>query len=111
MLRMPTYRGVAICPHLQPQSCMKRNFNNIAFVIHPTLYEDYDVLAIGDCLLLQTLVKKSKHFHLIKKSKFGGIPVVVMDTTDTLKEAMDCLKQYKELYGSNLTKLITKCNA
>lgn len=76
---------------------------NIMFLIYPISYKDisdkvYDVIAVGDCSILLTLVKKYKHFHLIKKSKFGGVSVLVMDTCDTLKDAMSCIKTYRKLY-------------
>lgn len=70
----------------------------VTFVIHPTPYNDYDILAIGDSLQLCELNKKSKHSHLIKKSKFGGIPMLILDTCDTLRSAGSCIKEYKELY-------------
>ena len=71
---------------------------NITFVIHPTRYEDYDILAIGSLDLLRQLERKAKGSHLIKKSKFGGIPILILDTTDTLKCARNCIKECKELY-------------
>jgi hypothetical protein len=77
--------------------------NYITFVIHPTQYEDYDILGIGDCSLLLTLVKKDKYFHLIKKSKFGEIPILVMDTCDTLRDANSCIKRFKELYKNEIS--------
>jgi hypothetical protein len=77
-----------------------RNRNrNITFVIHPTQYQDYDILAIGDCSLLRILIKKCEHSQLIKKSKFGGIPILILDTCDTLRESLSCIKHYKKLYA------------
>jgi len=70
----------------------KRNY--ITFVIHPTPYDDYDILAIGDLPKLIKISYKEKWYHLIKKSKFGGIPVLIMDTCDTLQDALSCIKQY-----------------
>ena len=78
---------------------MVDKYKNITFVVHPTQYNDFDILAIGDCLILKTLVKKEKHFYFIPKSKFGGIPIVVLDTCDTWADAKACIKQYRKLYG------------
>ena len=77
---------------------INKNVNNIAFVIHPTIYQDYDILAIGDLALLRALSKKEKHFYFCKKSKFGDIPILVLDTTDTLTSAKNCIKEYRKLY-------------
>ena len=68
------------------------------------MYGDYDILAIGDCSLLATLAKKDKYFDLIKKSKFGNISILVLDTCDTLKDAINCIKKYKKLYEMPLKK-------
>lgn len=89
----------------QQISCMKKDKNNLTFVIHPTEYRDYNILAIGASYLLEQLSHKEKHFHLIKSSKFGGIPLIVMDTCDTLRDAKDCIKQYKELYKNEVQNL------
>ena len=77
---------------------MKRNLKFITFVIHPTEYGDFDCLAIGDTSLLSILVTKCNGFHFIKKSKFGGIPLVIMDTFDTIKDANRCIGQYRTKY-------------
>ena len=71
------------------------NHNYVSLVIHPTKYGDFDVLAIGDYKLLLTLAKKNKHSQLILKSKFGGIPILILDTCDTLRQALSCLKTYR----------------
>lgn len=81
----------------------RKLFNNITFVIHPTEYSDYDCVAIGVFYLLEQLSHKEKHFHLIKKSKFGGIPILILDTCDTISQANHCIKEYRKLY-SLLTK-------
>ena len=73
--------------------------DNIMFLIHPTRFEDFDIIAVGDYSLLTKLKKTNKGFDLIKRSKFGGIPVLVMDTCDTLRDAMSCIKIYKKQYG------------
>jgi len=77
--------------------CKKKN--NITFVIHPTQYNDYDILAIGSFQLLDKFANKEKWFHLIKSSKFGGIDILVMDTCETLSGAKSCIKEYRELYN------------
>jgi len=73
---------------------MVKNTKNITFVIHPTRCKDYDILAIGDLEKLSILKKKCKHYHLIKKSKFGGIPILVIDTCDTLSGAKGIISEY-----------------
>lgn len=70
-------------------------WKNITLVIHPTKYGGYDILAIGDISLLTEIARKEKYHHLIKKSKFGGIPILVMDTSDTLRGALSCIKEYR----------------
>jgi hypothetical protein len=76
---------------------MKKSTKNITFVIRPTEYEVYDILAIGDYSTLYTYVNKTKQGDLIKHSKFGGIPILILDTCETLKDTMNCIKQCKEL--------------
>ena len=71
-------------------------YSEIMLVIHPTQFQDYDILAIGDVTLLKHLAYKNKSFHLIKRSKFGGIPILILDTCDTLKQTMNCIKQYRK---------------
>jgi hypothetical protein len=71
---------------------MKKNVTHVTFVIHPTEYEDYDVLAIGNYQLLAEMSHKNKNYQLILKSKFGGIPILVVDTCNTLKDAANCIK-------------------
>jgi hypothetical protein len=83
---------------------MYKNVTSVTLVIHPTGYEDFDVLAIGDYKLLLTLVRETKHSQLIKSSKFGGIPILILDTCDTLRDAMNCIKQYRKLYALELRK-------
>ena len=83
---------------------IKNNFKNILFVIAPTEYHDYDILAIGAFHLLEQLFHKVEHSNLIKSSKFGGIPILVMDTCDILSQAKSCIKEYKELYGLQTSK-------
>lgn len=81
---------------------MKTNFPKstkmITFVIHPTQY-DYDILAIGDISLLRKIRKYYPFSHLIKKSKFGGIPILVIDTVDTLRGVKSLIENYRVLCG------------
>jgi hypothetical protein len=79
---------------------MKTNYKNIALVIFPTPFCDFDLIAIGDIKLLKQLAHKNKYFPLIKKSKFGGTPILILDTYDTLSDTMKALKAYKKLYDS-----------
>ena len=78
----------------------RKKKNNITFVIHPTQYNDYDILGIGDSGLLSKLAKKDKWFYLIKNSKFGGISIVIMDTCETLSGARSYIKEYRKLYNN-----------
>jgi hypothetical protein len=81
-------------------------YKNIMFVIRPTEYQDFDILALGSFQLLRQLALIEKfRFHLIKKSKFGGIPCIICDTADTLRGALSILKQYKELYNDTSGKV------
>jgi len=64
----------------------RRSKKNITFVLHK-VYRCWDVLAIGDEQLLKRYAKTNPAYHLIPCSRFGGIPLVVIDTCDTLKEA------------------------
>ena len=79
---------------------INKNIKNITFIIHPTKWQDFDICAIGHLSLLKAIKKSNKHFYLAKRSKFGGIPILLLDTCNTLKDAMFCLKDYKELYES-----------
>lgn len=72
---------------------MKKSVKNITFVIRPTEYQDYDILAIGDWRLLAKMSHENKGYDLIRKSKFGGIPILVIDTCDTLKDAFNISRQ------------------
>jgi len=57
----------------------------IIFVIHPTRFEDYDILALGSEKALKKLCKKDpKWFHYID-SPYGKL--VVCDTCDMLDDA------------------------
>lgn len=78
----------------------KRNEKKIIFVIHPTIYNDYDILAIGHLPYLKKLYHKTKASwsHLIKESRSLDIPVLILDTCDTLRDAKSCIKYYKKLY-------------
>jgi hypothetical protein len=76
---------------------IKRNKNNITYCIRPTEYEDFDLIGIGSYHLLVQLSHKIEHSHLIKKSKFGGIPILILDTCDTLRECLSCIKQYNNI--------------
>jgi hypothetical protein len=77
----------------------KRTKHKIALVIHPTQYEDYDILALGSFKILRQLALKHKHTNLIKSSVFGGIPILVLDTADTMRDAVKILKQHQETYA------------
>jgi len=72
--------------------------NNITFVIHPTPYSDFDILCLGDYSLLTKLSKVNKGSDLIKSSKFGGVSLLIMDTCDSLRDAMSCIKECEKLY-------------
>lgn len=74
------------------------NTANLMLLIYPTNYNDYDVIVVGSFHILEQLSHKIEHSDLIKSSKFGGISVLVLDTADTLKGAMSCLKAYKKKY-------------
>lgn len=76
---------------------LKKNKKNITFVIHPTQWGDYDILGIGDINLLRKLARKEKYYHLIKESKFGGIPILILDTTDTIKDTREYIKKLNGL--------------
>jgi len=77
----------------------KVNKRHILLVITQTQFQDYDILAIGDLTLLKQMAQKDKSFQLIKSSKYGGIPILILDTTDTLTQANRCIKEYREMYG------------
>ena len=77
---------------------INKNVKYITLMIHPTEHEDYDIVALGDLGLLTEFEKKNKYCQLIKKSKFGGIPILIIDTCDTLRDAKSCIKEYKSLY-------------
>jgi len=64
-----------------------KHTKNILYVVNPTIYNNYDVIAIGDFSLLKELKLKHPEYHLIKKSQFGGIPLVVLDTFDHIGDA------------------------
>ena len=70
-------------------------FKNILLVIVPTLYEDYDIIAIGNRLELKQLVKQNKYFHYISSKKYN-IPIVILDTCSTLKDAKYVYKEFKK---------------
>lgn len=75
-----------------------KNKYNILVVIHPTKYQDYDILALGSFHLLEQLFHKIEHSNFIKSSKFGGLPILILDTTDTLRDAISCIKCFKKDY-------------
>ena len=75
---------------------INKNVKYITLMIHPTGYGDYDIVAVGNVGLLTEFEKKNKYCQLIKKSKFGGIPILILDTCDSLKEANDCIKEFKK---------------
>lgn len=62
----------------------------IFYVIHPTKYNDYDILAIGDKKMLRKLSKEYDYFHYI-----ASIPIVILDTCDTIKCALECVEHLK----------------
>ena len=75
--------------------------NEIGLFIHPTDYKDFDVIAMGSLDLLRQLVLKlnrgDERHNLIKRSKFNGIAVLFLDTSDTLKGALNIFNQYKNI--------------
>ena len=73
------------------------NVTNVTFVIHPTEFSDYDVLGIGSWQLLAEMSHEDKSYQLIVKSKFGGVPILIIDTCDTLRDALSCIKSIKRL--------------
>ena len=70
--------------------------SEIGFFIHPTDYQDYDVIAIGSLSKLLSLKRKYKSSDLIKKSKFGNVPILIMDTSDTVIEAKCIIDKLKK---------------
>ena len=65
----------------------------IIFVIHPTQFEDYDILALGSEKALQKLAKKDKFFHYID-GPYGKL--VICDTCDLLDDAESVLEELKK---------------
>jgi hypothetical protein len=86
-----------------------KNKNNLMIVIHPTEYQDYDILALGLFHLLEQLSHKVEHSNLIKLSKFGGISILILDTCDTLRDAISCIKCFKKEYKDYLTNPTRSC--
>ena len=71
-----------------------KELSTILYVIHPTIHKDYDLLAIGAIEDLKKLRKKYVYSHLMKNS-YAGVPLLIIDTCDTLTAAKNCIKQYK----------------
>ena len=68
------------------------------FVIHPTQFEDYDILALGNEKALKKLCKKDpKWFHYID-SPYGKL--VICDTCECLDDAESVLEELKADYAS-----------
>jgi len=70
---------------------MKKN-TQIFYVIHPTRYQDFDILAIGNRKILRKLSKTDSYYDYI-----SSVPLVVIDTCDTVKEAV---KRVRELQNT-----------
>ena len=68
----------------------------IIFVIHPTRYDDYNILALGDEKSLKKLDQKDKYFHYID-GMYGKI--VVLDTCDCLDDSESVLNELKKDFG------------
>ena len=84
-------------------------YKNIAIVIFPTPYSDYDIIGFGYYPLLRKLSHKVEHSNLIKLSKFGGISILILDTCDTLRDAISCIKCFKKEYKDYLTNPTRSC--
>lgn len=76
---------------------MKKSIKNILFVICPQR-DFYDVLAIGNKRLLKKLSNAESYSHLILKSQFGGLPILILDSYSKLSDAQSCIILYKKLY-------------
>lgn len=68
----------------------------ILFVIRPIVFTSlkiFDVLAFGELKHLMELKKKYKSAHLIKASSFGGVPILILDTCDNMRDAYQILRE------------------
>ena len=74
----------------------------VLFLINCTQFEDYDIIAVGKTELLKKLGKSISHTHFIKKSVLG-VPLLVVDTFDTISDAK---KYVKEIYKKYATLII-----
>lgn len=63
----------------------------VCFLINPTVYEDFDVIAVGEKGALKRLHKKHKESEFIKKSAWG-FSLVIIDTFDEIEEALNFIK-------------------
>jgi len=63
----------------------------IYFLIYPTIYCDFDVIAVGDEKALRKFRKKQRGSHFIKKSTLG-LPMVLLETFDTANKAAKCIE-------------------
>lgn len=73
----------------------KKPKSQLLYVINPTPYEDYDILALGSIKDLKKLAKQDAFKHYISSSTYS-IPLVVVDTCNSIKDAV---KYIKELRG------------
>jgi hypothetical protein len=67
----------------------------LLFIIHPTAWQDYDVVILGTENNLN-VVKKQLSGCKVIKSEHYGCSLIVLDTTDTLSSAYKILKDYKK---------------
>jgi hypothetical protein len=74
-----------------------RKKNNIIFLIHPTTYQDFDVICAGDNGKIYKLHNKIKGSQLFKSTKFGGIAMLLIDTFDTLSAAGKEIKRLRNV--------------
>lgn len=71
---------------------------HIGFAIMPASHSFYDLIAFGDYDLLETLSNKNKDYNFVKFSKFGGIPILLIDTFTILGDAYAELTKFKKRY-------------
>ena len=76
-----------------------KKVNRIIFVIHPTKHGDYDLLAIGNKMILEKLAEDSEYYHLINSHTLA-ISLIVLDTCNSLSDANNCIKEYQKMYDS-----------
>ena len=76
-----------------------KKVNKIIFVIHPTPYGDYDLLVIGDKIILKKLAEKKEYYHFINSHTLAT-SLIVLDTCNTLSAANNCIKEYQKMYDN-----------